>query len=139
MILAFDADVLIYAAEIGHLLGGKVLQILENPKFEGSRVGSALLLPELLSKPIRLGLNLERDALLNILTFIDLMPLDSSTAMLAAQLGAVYKLKPPGAIHLATAVQTGADVFVTNNAKDFKPELILEIRVVFPSDLEQLP
>ena len=136
MILAFDADVLIYAAETNHPLGEKVLRILENPQLEGSRMGSALLLPELLSKPIRLGLNLERDSLLNILTFLDLIPLDTATAMLAAQLGAVYKLKAPDAIHLATAVQAGADVFVTNNARDFKPESILEIRVVFPIELE---
>jgi predicted nucleic acid-binding protein len=138
VILAFDADVLIYAAEVGHPLGEKVLDLLENPKLEGFRVGSALLLPELLSKPIRLGLNLERDALLKILSFLDLIPLDSATAMLAAQLGVVYKLKAPDAIHLATAVQAGSDVFVTNNTRDFKPELILELRVIFPDDLEQL-
>jgi predicted nucleic acid-binding protein len=138
VILAFDADVLIYAAEVGHPLGEKVLGILENPNLEGSRIGSALLLPELLSKPIRLGLDLERDALLNILTTLDLIPLDTATAMLAAQLGAAYKLKAPDAIHLATAVQAGSDVFVTNNARDFKPELILELRVIFPDSLEQL-
>jgi predicted nucleic acid-binding protein len=92
----------------------------------------------LLSKPIRLNLDLERDALLKILSFLDLIPLGTATAMLAAQLGAAYKLKAPDAIHLATAVQAGSDVFVTNNARDFKPELILELRVVFPHDLEQL-
>jgi predicted nucleic acid-binding protein len=138
VILAFDADVLIYAAEVGHPLGKKVLEFLENPSLDGFRVGSALLLPELLSKPIRLGLELERDVLLNILSFLDLIPLDTATAMLAAQFGAAYKLKAPDAIHLATAVQAGADVFVTNNARDFKPELILELRVVFPNDLEKL-
>jgi predicted nucleic acid-binding protein len=138
MTLTFDADVLIYAAEAGHVLGEKVLAVLEHPNFDGFRIGSALLLPELLSKPIRLELTLERDALLNILSFLDLMPLDTPTAMLAAQLGAAYKLRAPDAIHLATAVQAGADVFVTNNTRDFKPELILELRVVFPKDLEQL-
>jgi predicted nucleic acid-binding protein len=138
MILAFDADVLIYAAEIGHPLGEKVLAMLENPNLEGLRIGSALLLPELLSKPIRLKLDLERDALLNILSSLDLIPLDAATAMLAAQLGAAYKLKAPDAIHLAIAVQAGADAFVTNNVRDFKPESILELRVIFPDDLEQL-
>lgn len=138
MILAFDADVLIYAAEIKHPLGEKVLRVLENPKLEGFRIGSALLLPELLSKPIRLGLTLERDALFYILSFINLIPLDSPTAMLAAQFGATYKLKAPDAIHLATAVQAGAEVFVTNNAKDFKSESILELQVILPNDLEQL-
>jgi predicted nucleic acid-binding protein len=138
VILSFDADVLIYAAESGHVLGEKVLALLENPKLKGLRTGSALLLPELLSKPIRLGLNLERDALLKILSFLDLIPLDTATAMLAAQLGAAYKLRAPDSIHLATAVQSGSDVFLTNNVRDFKPELILELRVVFPHDLEQL-
>ena len=138
MILAFEADVLIYAAEAGHPLGSQVLEILEHPKFEGSRIGSALLLPELLSKPIRLNLDLERDALLNVLSFLDLIPMGTAIAILAAQLGAAYKLKSPDAIHLATAVQAGADVFVTNNTRDFNPELILELRVSFPHDLEQL-
>ena len=118
MILAFDADVLIYAAETNHPLGEKVLRILENPQLEGSRMGSALLLPELLSKPIRLGLNLERDSLLNILTFLDLIPLDTATAMVAAQLGAVYKLKAPDAIHLATAFYFDCPMMFTFDEND---------------------
>ena len=134
MIVAFDADVLIYAAQFEHPLGQKVLRTLETPAV--TAIGSTLLLPELLSKPIRLGQNTERDSLLSILALLELLVLDTANAMLAVQLGATYKLKAPDAIHLATAVQASADAFVTNNTRDFKPELILELKVLFPSDLE---
>ena len=136
MILAFDTDVLIYAADLTHPLGQKVLRVLEHPAI--TAIGSCILLPELLSKPIRLGLHDERDALLGILALLELIALDTANATLAAQLGASYKLKAPDAIHLATAVQAGADAFITNNTSDFKPELILELNVLFPMQLEQL-
>jgi predicted nucleic acid-binding protein len=38
------------------------------------------------------------------------------------------------AIHLATAIQAGADAFVTNNIKDFDSE-ILELKILFPTNL----
>ena len=138
MRLAFDADVLIYAAAPGHPLGDQVWKVLERPELVGSLVGSTLLLPELLSKPTRLGLEDEIDALLECLSKLELMPLDARTASLAVDLGAAYKLKAPDAIHLATAVVGAAELFVTNNARDFDPAFIVEVRVVFPVELEDL-
>lgn len=138
MKLAFDADVLIYAAAPGHPIGQNVWNILQDPQRQGSLIGSVLLLPELLSKPTRLGLELEVGALLECLSRLDLVPVDASTASLAVDFGAVYKLKAPDAIHLASAVTGGADAFVTNNTKDFDPTSILEVRIVFPPELDTL-
>jgi predicted nucleic acid-binding protein len=136
--LAFDADVLIYAAAPGHEIGQKILNILQDPRWQGSLVGSVLLLPELLSKPTRLGLELEVNALLECLSRLELLAIDATIASLAVDLGAAYKLKAPDAIHLASAVVSGVDAFVTNNARDFDSASILEVRVVFPPELDAL-
>jgi hypothetical protein len=52
---AFDADVLIYAAVPGHRLGGKVAALLDETPDTTADVGSVLLLPEVLAKPLREG------------------------------------------------------------------------------------
>jgi PIN domain len=117
----------------------RIQALLENPNLDGLRSGSLLLLPELLSKPMRMGWQTELDALTDILATLELTPLDAPVAALAAQFGAVYKLKAPDATHLASAVSVGADAFITNTSRDFDPALILEVRVVFPGDLGALP
>ncbi len=135
---AFDADVLIYAARSPAVpLGERVLRLLlpagsEDPP---GGVGSLLLLPELLSKPLRLGRGGEVERLQVLLARLELRPFDAATADLAAALGAVYSLRAADAVHLATAVNAGADRFVTNNQRDF-PKSIGEIEIVYPEDLE---
>ena len=139
MKLAFDADVLIYAAQTLHAFGPDIRALLENLNLDGLRSGSLLLLPELLSKPMRMGWQAELDALTDLLATLELTPVDAPVAALAAQFGAVYKLKAPDAVHLASAVSVGADVFITNNSRDFDPAIILEVQVVFPTNLSRLP
>jgi predicted nucleic acid-binding protein len=97
-------------------------------------VGSVLLLPEVLSKPLRGG---DAEAVRTrgrLLVRLDLRPVDHMTAALAAILGAKYKLRGPDAAHLATAIAMRADRFITNNRRDFSPA-IKEIEVTFPADL----
>ncbi|MFP5218916.1 MAG: type II toxin-antitoxin system VapC family toxin [Actinomycetes bacterium] len=132
---AFDADVLIYAAAPDHRLGRRVRSLLpEDPLVVG--VGSVLLIPEVLSKPLRDGSDDEVDALSAILGRLDLLPVDSATAHLAATLGALYRLKAGDAVHLATAVQAGAERFFTNNRRHF-PRTIAEVDVTYPEDLPE--
>ena len=138
MRLAFDADVLIYAGLTTNEYGPALRALLEHPNLEGQRYGSCLLLPELLSKPMRLAWHTEVAALTEILLTLELIALDEAVAALAAQMGAAYALKAPDAIHLASAVAIGADAFITNNTKDFQPAAILELRVVAPKALESL-
>lgn len=128
---AFDADVLIYAATDGHELGARVLPLLES---DDVRVGSTLLLPELLSKPLREGWEDDVISLGEVLGRLTLVPCTEATGELAAILGAKYGLRAADAVHLATAVDAGADRFITNNARDFGPD-ILELDVVRPADL----
>jgi predicted nucleic acid-binding protein len=136
---AFDADVVIYAAVPGHPLGRRVRRLFlpEPPVTSGSvaGVGSVLLIPELLTKPMRDSAETELDALAALLARLELRPTDRATAELAAVLGASYRLRAADAVHLATAVAAGAERFITNNKSDFV-KTIIEINITYPSELE---
>jgi predicted nucleic acid-binding protein len=130
---SFDADVLIYAAAPAHELGKPVWDLLEA---QPDRVfGSTLLIPEMLIKPARLHNDHEHDTLVAVLARLELIDLDDAVAAVAAELGASYSLRAADAVHLASAVWVGADVFVTNNHRDFTPTRITEIDVRFPDQL----
>ena len=132
---AFDADVLIYAAVPGHSLGRRVAALLASlGPGQPSGAGSVLLIPEVLGKPLRDGNASEVLALADVLARLDLLPLDRATAELATALSARYRLRAPGAVHLATAVAAGADRFITNNQRDFATT-ITEIQVTYPTSL----
>jgi predicted nucleic acid-binding protein len=138
---AFDSDVLIYAAAPGHPLGERVAALFPHPLGGHGPmvgVGSVLLLPEVLSKPLRDG---DADAvrsLSELLVMIDLRPVDQLTAVKAALLGARYNLRLADAMHLATAISMRADRFITSNSKDFGP-FIKEIEITYPADLPESP
>ena len=130
----FDAAVLVYAAMAGHPLGRRIRALFDDFPNDVVGVGSVLLIPELLSKPLRAESPSDVAALASLLGRLDLRPVDHSTAELAAALGASYRLRAADAVHLATAVAAGADRFVTNNRKDFA-QSIAEIDITYPTDL----
>jgi predicted nucleic acid-binding protein len=138
---AFDADVLIYAAAPGHPLGRRVVSLFSaRPRRAADPpdgVGSLLLLPEVLGKPLRDGATEEVRALAGLLARLDLRPLDRATAELATALCGSHRLRAADAAHLATAIVAGADRFITNNRADFR-QTITEIDVVYPADLPDL-
>lgn len=135
MMSAFDADVLIYAAVPGHPLGRRIAALIGPPGNQApAGIGSVLLLPEVLGKPLRDGRASEVRILAGLLTSLDLRPLDVATAELATSLSARYGLRAADAVHLATAVSTGADRFITNNQGDFRKE-ITEVEITYPADL----
>jgi predicted nucleic acid-binding protein len=132
---AFDADVLIYAAVPDHPLGRRVVALFrEAPPETTAGIGSVLLLPEVLSKPLRDGSTDEIRALTGLLSRLDLCPVDRATAERATALASRYRLKTTDATHLATAVGMGADRFITNNKRDFGAQ-IEEIDIAFPDAL----
>jgi predicted nucleic acid-binding protein len=129
---AFDADVLIYAAAPGHPLAGRVRRLLAAPN--EPRIGSTLLLPEVLIKPQRTASAAEHAELVALLSRLELRPCDAATAAVAVDLGTRYNLRAADAVHLATAVSAGADRFITNNRRDFDAA-ISEIDIVYPEEL----
>lgn len=131
--IAFDADVLIYAAARDHPIGVQVARLFAADEI--ARVGSVLLLTEVLAKPMRDDpASDETAALLSLLSRLDLRPLDDATSRLALVLAVTYGLRAADAAHLATAVAAGADYFLTNNRKDF-PQTIGEIDIVYPDEI----
>jgi predicted nucleic acid-binding protein len=131
---AFDADVLIYSAAPGHPLGGHVAELFRQVQGRFAGVGSVLLIPEMLGKPLRDGAVSEVRVLAGLLARLDLRPVDRATAELATALAVKYGLRAADATHLATAIAVGADRFLTNNQRDF-PRAISEVRVTYPPDL----
>ena len=133
---AFDADVLIYAARDGHELGRRVRALFQPASDESTTagIGSVLLIPEVLRRPMGLGQLSERRRLGWLLARLDLLPVEHHTAEVATTLAAKHGLRTVDATHLATAVLAGADRFITNNTKDFRPS-ITEIEIVHPTDL----
>ena len=130
--IAFDADCLIYAAAVDHPLGAPVYALLVDPGI--AAVGSVLLLPELLIKPARTCQAEEEDRLLGLLGRIELISVHPEIARLAVVLGAKYRLRAIDSVHLATAVVSGADRFITNNRRDFARD-VSEIDVTYPASL----
>jgi predicted nucleic acid-binding protein len=137
---AFDADALIYAAVDAHPLGRRVRALFPADPVVSTGavagVGSVLLIPELLTKPLREGSTSELEELGGLLSRLDLRPTDEATAELATALGAAYHLRAADAVHLATAVGAGADRFITNNQADF-PKTITEIDIIYPQELPE--
>ena len=135
---AFDADVLIYAAASDHHLGRRVRALFADEATTTSGavagIGSVLLIPELLTKPMRDGAEAELEALSALLARVELRPVDEATAELATSLGAIHRLHAADAVHLATAVAAGATRFITNNSADFT-KAITEIEVTYPAEL----
>lgn len=129
---------MIYAAVADHELGRRVRVLFPIDPVETSGVvagiGSVLLLPELLAKPLREDATEELEELGTLLSRLDLRSVDEATAELATALGASYGLRAADAVHLATAVGAGADRFLTNNTADF-PKTITEIDIIYPGDL----
>lgn len=134
-VTAFDSDVLIYAASKGHPLGERVAALFDGAGTDAVGAGSVLLLPEVLTKPMRKDpASDETVALVSLLSRLELHPFDGPTSRLALALSISYGLRAADAVHLATAVAAGADRFLTNNRKDFSPT-ITEIDIVYPDAL----
>ena len=135
---AFDADVLVYAAVPGHPLGRRVAALFDAAAGGAlAGVGSVLLLPEVLGKPLRDGMADEVRALAGLLARLDLRPVDRATAELATALCSKRRLRTADATHLATAVGLGADRFITNNRRDF-PASISDVAITYPEDLPEV-
>ena len=135
-LLAFDADVLIYAADPDHPLGREVAKLFQKGRRRDSvvGVGATALVPEVLLEPARLQDWDAARSLARLLSRLELYDLDRATADFSVDLGARYGLATVDAVHLATAVRADAEVFLTNNRKDF-PKSIDEIDVVYPDEL----
>ena len=119
--VAFDTSCFIYHIEENqeYLALTQVLfeELLPHGRIEA--VGSTLLLTEILTRPFEEGredLVLAYKALLSGFPNFKIYPLDKDIAQEAARLRAQHRLKRPDAIHIATALASGAKGIVGNDA-----------------------
>lgn len=99
-------------------------------------VSSTLTLMETLVKPSRSGDHtlyaLYRDWFMTT-EHMRIVPVTETVAERGAAIRATYNLKPPDALHIATAIEEQCDLFLTND-QEFKR--VKEIPVIFVSDLQ---
>ena len=85
-------------------------------------IASTIILAEVLVKPYRQEqwqIVEKYEAIFEGIPHLSLLPVDRRIACTAAKLRAEYSLLTPDAVHLATAVTSGADFFLTND-RDFR-------------------
>ena len=93
-------------------------------------VTSAITLTELLTAPLRQGdeaLAEEYRRLLATFPHLSVVPIDTEVATVAARLRGRYGIRTPDALHLATAVVSGADAFITADVRLFR---VTEVEVM---------
>lgn len=131
-----DTSVWIYHFERHPDLGsaaGRVIESLERGAFHG--VASELTLLELTVKPLQLGRQDVADdyeLLLDYFPHFELVPITRNILLDAAGLRARQRLRSPDAIQLATGLNAGATLAVTNDDAWRKVPLI---EIVILSDL----
>ncbi|MGO9934431.1 MAG: type II toxin-antitoxin system VapC family toxin [Steroidobacteraceae bacterium] len=95
---------------------GKIIEGLEAGRFRG--VASELTLLELTVRPLQLArqdIADEYELLLDHFPNLELAPVTRDILLLAAGLRARHRLRTPDAIQVATAIQRGATLAVTND------------------------
>ena len=100
---------------------------------------STIILPECLMKPLQANdgeLVTAYEALFENAEEITLVPVDVQIARRSAHLRARYNLKTPDALHLATAVESACQAFLTN---DLNIRRVTELRVLVLDELELDP
>lgn len=119
--VALDTNALVYHMEDGDRLGHAVRPLFEAAD-DGSvyLMASTLLLTEILHKPIAQNDEQLIEAYLDALGSaedIDLVDVAGPIAIKAARLSGTHSLTTVDAVHLATAVMSGATDFVTNDRR----------------------
>lgn len=111
-----------------------IIAAIENQTAEA--ISSVITLTEVITHPLRLGksqlVREYRDILLHE-KYFRLMPVSVEIAEHAANLRARYNLRTPDALHVATALVTNCDAFLTN---DLGIKRITELTVLLLDDLE---
>jgi predicted nucleic acid-binding protein len=136
-LIALDTSVWIYHLEGSAAYGqaaDRVLETVAQGRIEG--VASELVLLELLVAPLKKGAQDVADEIeLALLHFphLQLAPVTRPVLVRAAEIRARYGLRTPDAIMIATAVESGATLAVTNDDAWQKVE---EIEIVLVRDLK---
>lgn len=132
-LFGIDTMVVIYHFEGGSELAGPAGELLRSAESGQCRlVTSVLARLETLVVPTRHGhepLLRHYRSFFDLFPNLELVPVDEAIADLAAELRATLNLRTPDALHLATALQRGANAFVTEDQRHF-PDAVEGLRVI---------
>ena len=126
--IGLDTNTFIYLMEKHteyYPICSEIFKQIEKGQFFG--ITSVLLITEVLTKPIKdknMGLVHAYRAAINTFPNLAIKQIDNDICLFAAELRAKYGLKTPDAIFLATAIEEGAEVFITNDIRLRKIEEI---------------
>lgn len=117
----FDTNVLIYLIENHPDYHDKIVSLIaELDELDCTVITSELTLAECLVKPFaeddEQSQAVYKDSIKNS-DFLKVKPVSKKILIEAARLRSVFKNKLPDSIHLATALESGCDVFVGNDKK----------------------
>lgn len=137
-IVAIDTSCLIYyfeGSQLAYQLRNEVFLPLEQGAFRA--VISTLALAELLVRPKALGKEdvcSEYLALLCAYPNLEIVPLTTEIAVRCASIRAIHPtMRTPDAIHLATALEKGAKIFLSNDSR--LPDRVEKVEVVLLNKL----
>jgi predicted nucleic acid-binding protein len=117
----FDTNTLIYLIEKTPVYIDKVTRIIsELDELECRAFTSELTLAECLVKPFAEDDVRSQEIYISSIktsAFLTVKPVSKKILIEASRLRSIYKNKLPDSIHLATALENGCDIFVSNDKK----------------------
>lgn len=125
VMIAFDSCILIYVLESNPEFAGAARDVFLDIERQGG-VCSSLVVTESLHGSIS---SLSQLVPLQSPT-IRVAPVTTQVAELAGRLRIAHRLKTADAIHIATALEAGAKIFVTNDAGLTKKKLGIEVKLL---------
>lgn len=120
-VIALDSNIFIRALDDNGPLGIESRNLLENLRNTTPKVFiSVLLLEEFFVKVYKTGREKDLNNILDFITMdglVQMVDIDKQIALLAAKIRAEYNIKAPDALHLASAIESGAKVFFTTDKR----------------------
>lgn len=137
MTISLDANVFIYTLNADPVYGLDALATLQSiEKGETAGVASELVFLEVLSGKSQTG-DLKKARQLLEVSSVKYVAATKDILLLGAELRRRYSVKTPDSIHLATALSTGVDYFITNDQKLNKLS-IDNLKVIKLSDVRKI-
>lgn len=131
-IISLDSNIFIRALDDHSPLGDQARALLEHIKQVKPRISiSTILLEEFFVKVFKENRQQESDYIMDLLTIgglVTIFDINKEIAVLAAKIRAEYSVKAPDAFHLASALVSGAKVFITTDRRI--PRKINDLKVI---------
>lgn len=131
-IISLDSNIFIRALDDEGPLGSKARDLLEYLKQIQPKIFiSTIVLEEFLVKVFKQQRQSQINYILDFLTLdglVGILDINKEVAIMAAKIRAKYAVKAPDAIHLASAIVSGADLFITTDKKI--PRKVEDLRVL---------